>query len=120
MIVPLAAGVAALYGYFRYQKYKQAKELDTLLPPTPPAGYKPSAAVAKQVLGGVQSVQALAQSKPVLGNVLGAVQSVRTGPTEVPSSRIPSSAYGTSAPPGPTSDTAPPGFTATGSVEFKL
>jgi hypothetical protein len=119
MIGPVLAGVAALYGYYRYQKSKEQKALDAALTTPPgfataptPAVTGPSARMFKAIGQAVTS-QVRANAAPVNPAIYG--QGATTA--DVPSGRIPSSAYGAT---GPTAPSSTPGINATAGFTFKL
>jgi hypothetical protein len=118
MLIP-AIVAAGIYGYYRFQKYKEAKALDVLLPSpavTPP-GYAPSTPAMARAIA--PAVKASMPTRTFAQNLFAAVQAVKPSPTEIPSSRIPSSAYGTASPPSPVPAT-PPAYSASGSIQIKL
>jgi hypothetical protein len=125
MIAPLVAGAAALYGWYRYKKNKEAKELDALLTAAPapvPPGFAPPAPSLRTI----QSVAGLVKKTAAAQAGLGAPLPQGTygaGATtaDVPSGRIPSSLYGT----GGSGGSAPPPAPAasgswTGSFQVKI
>jgi hypothetical protein len=60
MIIPIAIGAAALYGYYMYDKKKKETALaQTMAAPPTPAGYAPNPPAA-----GIQYPQAVSQSNP--------------------------------------------------------
>jgi len=105
MIAPVIAGVAALYGWYRYKKSKDQAALDAALTtpkaPVIPPGYAaparttPTVTQAKSMLAAVQSVQA---AKAGLGAPLPPAYGAGATTVDVPPGRIPSSLYGAGGP----------------------
>lgn len=120
MIAPVLAGVAALYGYYRYQKAKEQKALDAALttppgfaaPPAPPAG--PSARMF-QAIGKAVTSQVRANAAPLPQGTYGQGATM----ADVPPGRIPSSVYGATGP-APASPAPSAGVQVSTGFNFKL
>ncbi len=131
MIIPIIAA-GALYGWYRWSKHKQSKELEALLP-TPvqaPPGFAPS--FTKGFTPKPLSERMATIFNPATATTPFATQkAISYGkvppPSDMPSSRVASSYYGAAAAPGPvsatpsTTSTASPTYrTATGTFNFKI
>ena len=119
MLVPVLAGVAALYGYYRYQKAKEASILTptgyTTTPQVPsPVVMVGTTPVTKKAMSGILS--AVTQAKAGLGAPLPVSYGKTATTADVPPGRIPSSLYGTAGTPGPTPVSADGGVSAGVSV----
>lgn len=112
MIVPIIAGVAAIYGWYRYDKAKQEQQLVSLAAP----GFAAPPAPTKFAPISQTKAQSLASA------VLGVKAAQASSPIAIPSDRIPSSQYGVvSAAPAPSGTVlVPSSLGASGSISVKL
>lgn len=127
MLAPIVAGVAALYGWYRYKKSKEQAALDAALStpaaPAAPPGFAPSklSAVPPKTLS---SIAKAVQQQTGLGAKLPTGTYGQGATTaDVPSGRIPSSLYGAGGAPGPTPASSPSvsaGVSTGASFNFKL
>lgn len=124
MIAPVVAGVAALYGYYRWKKAKEQAAIDAALAqpaPIPGAAAHPGFTPSRTT----QSIAKAVSSVTGLGAKLPSGTYGKTATTsDVPSGRIPSSLYGSGGAPGPTpapsSSSASAGVSVSTGVNFKF